>query len=422
MSTTNSEMLQEPLETTKVKIHRAQRPEQTPARPPLSRGTLWLMTIATGVVVGNNYYNQPLLGLMARDFGVSEGRISNIAMLTQVGFALGLLLIVPLGDMLRRRRLILIDFGLIILSLIGMTIAPSVGWLFLASFMVGFTSVLPQLFVPMAAELAAKEKQSAAIGMVMSGLLLGILLSRVVSGVVGDLWGWKVRYYIATGAMVLLAGLIALKLPEVHPSFKGSYGSLMRSLVHLTRTQPVLRLAAFRGAMGFAAFSAFWTTLVFHLEEAPFHAGAAVAGSFGIIGAVGALAAALVGRVARKVTPSKIISSAIVMLILSWGIFYIGGYTYIGLIIGVILLDLGLQSMHILNQSSFFALNLGANNRLNTVYMFSYFIGGAAGTYLAAQAWKYGHWNGVVAIGTAFTVLALVAHLVYGRRVVARKG
>ena len=397
-------------------MHHEHHNEQGKARPPLSRGTLWLMTIATGIVVGNNYYNQPLLGLMARDFGVSEGRISNIAMLTQVGFALGLLFIVPLGDMLKRKRLILIDFGLIVLSLIGMTVAPTVGWLFLASFMIGFTSVLPQLFVPMAAELAAKEKQSAAIGMVMSGLLLGILLSRVVSGFVGDIWGWKMMYYIATGCMVLLAGLIAWKLPEVHPSFKGSYGSLMKSLLHLTRTQPVLRLAAFRGAMGFASFSAFWTTLVFHLEDAPFHAGAAVAGSFGIIGAVGALAAALVGRVAKKINPFSIVLSAIAMLGMSWAMFYFGGYTYAGLIIGVVLLDLGLQSMHIMNQSSFFALNLGANNRLNTVYMFSYFIGGSAGTWLAAQAWKHAQWNGAVLVGFSFTLLALAAHLVYGRR------
>lgn len=397
-------------------MHHEHHNEQGRARPPLSRGTLWLMTIATGIVVGNNYYNQPLLGLMARDFGVSEGRISNIAMLTQVGFALGLLFIVPLGDMLKRKRLILIDFGLIVLSLIGMTVAPTVGWLFLASFMIGFTSVLPQLFVPMAAELAAKEKQSAAIGMVMSGLLLGILLSRVVSGFVGDIWGWKMMYYIATGCMVLLAGLIAWKLPEVHPSFKGSYGSLMKSLLHLTRTQPVLRLAAFRGAMGFASFSAFWTTLVFHLEDAPFHAGAAVAGSFGIIGAVGALAAALVGRVAKKINPFSIVLSAIAMLGMSWAMFYFGGYTYAGLIIGVVLLDLGLQSMHIMNQSSFFALNLGANNRLNTVYMFSYFIGGSAGTWLAAQAWKHAQWNGAVLVGFSFTLLALAAHLVYGRR------
>lgn len=387
-----------------------------PAKPPLTRGVLWLMTIATGVVVGNNYYNQPLLGLMARDFGVSEGRISNIAMLTQVGFAFGLLFIVPLGDMLRRKRLIIAAFGGIIISLMGMTMAPSVAVLFAASFMVGFTSVLPQLFVPMAAELAAKEKQSAAIGMVMSGLLLGILLSRVVSGVVGDLWGWKMMYYIATVAMVLLAGLLAVKLPEVHPTFKGSYGSLMKSLWHLTRTQPVLRLAAFRGAMGFAGFSVFWTTLVFHLEEAPFHAGPAVAGSFGIIGAVGALAAAVVGRMAGRVSAFNIILYALLLLLLSWIVFYMGGYTYMGLIIGVILLDLGLQSMHIMNQSSFFALNLGANNRLNTVYMFSYFIGGSAGTYLAAQAWKQAQWNGVVLVGLGFTVLGLAAHLLYAKK------
>ena len=416
MNTNDTEVITARAKKTVLKMHHEHHNEQGKARPPLSRGTLWLMTIATGIVVGNNYYNQPLLGLMARDFGVSEGRISNIAMLTQVGFALGLLFIVPLGDMLKRKRLILIDFGLIVLSLIGMTVAPTVGWLFLASFMIGFTSVLPQLFVPMAAELAAKEKQSAAIGMVMSGLLLGILLSRVVSGFVGDIWGWKMMYYIATGCMVLLAGLIAWKLPEVHPSFKGSYGSLMKSLLHLTRTQPVLRLAAFRGAMGFASFSAFWTTLVFHLEDAPFHAGAAVAGSFGIIGAVGALAAALVGRVAKKINPFSIVLSAIAMLGMSWAMFYFGGYTYAGLIIGVVLLDLGLQSMHIMNQSSFFALNLGANNRLNTVYMFSYFIGGSAGTWLAAQAWKHAQWNGAVLVGFSFTLLALAAHLVYGRR------
>lgn len=233
----------------------------------------------------------------------------------------------------------------------------------------------------------------------MSGLLLGILLSRVISGFVGDLWGWKAMFYIATVCMVALAVLVAVKLPEVPPHFKGSYRSLMQSLLQLTRTQPVLRLAAFRGAMGFAGFSVFWTTLVFHLENAPFHAGAAIAGSFGIIGAVGALAAAVVGRVAKSVEPFRIILYAVLMLTASWGIFYIGGYTYIGLVHGVILLDLGLQSMHIMNQSSFFSLGLGAANRLNTVYMVSYFMGGAAGTWLAAKAWKYAQWDGVVAAG-----------------------
>ncbi|WP_242626701.1 MFS transporter [Pseudobacter ginsenosidimutans] len=386
------------------------------SKPALTKSTLWLMTIATGMIVANNYYNQPLLGLMARDFGVPESRISNIAMLTQIGYAMGLLLLVPLGDRLERRKLILWDMVAIIISLAGMMLAPSVEWLFAASFLVGFTSIAPQLFVPMAAELAPKEKQSSAIGMVMSGLLVGILLSRVLSGFVGEFLGWKAMYGIAIGFMLVLGILIWRSLPEVQPNFAGSYGELMRSLVFLTRTQPVLRVAAFRGATAFAGFSAFWTTLVFHLEEAPFHAGPSVAGSFGIIGAAGALAAAVVGRIAAKTTAYRIILFAILIMLLSWGIFYVGGYTYIGLIIGIILIDLGLQSMHIMNQSSFFALRLNANNRLNTVYMVSYFIGGSTGTFVGAQAWKYYQWPGVVATGTVFCLLTLLVHLFFARK------
>lgn len=388
-------------------------PETIHEKPALTRGTLWLMTIATGMIVANNYYNQPLLGLMARDFGVAESRISNIAMLTQIGYAMGLLLLVPLGDRLKRRRLILWDMGFIVLALAGMILAPTIEWLFVASFMVGFSSIAPQLFVPMAAELASKEKQSAAIGTVMSGLLVGILLSRVVSGFVGEYLGWKAMYMIAIGCMLVLGILLHRRLPELHPGFSGSYAELMRSLIFLTRTQPVLRLAAFRGATAFAGFSAFWTTLVFHLEEAPFHAGPSVAGSFGIIGAVGALAAAVVGRIAARTTPYRIILYAVLTMLASWGAFYAGGYTYTGLIIGIILIDLGLQSMHIMNQSSFFALRLNAGNRLNTVYMVSYFIGGSTGTFLGAQAWKYYQWDGVVVTGVCFSVLTLAAHLIF---------
>ncbi|HVK49802.1 MAG TPA: MFS transporter [Pseudobacter sp.] len=388
-------------------------PETIHEKPALTRGTLWLMTIATGMIVANNYYNQPLLGLMARDFGVAESRISNIAMLTQIGYAMGLLLLVPLGDRLKRRRLILWDMGFIVLALAGMILAPTIEWLFVASFMVGFSSIAPQLFVPMAAELASKEKQSAAIGTVMSGLLVGILLSRVVSGFVGEYLGWKAMYMIAIGCMLVLGILLHRRLPELHPGFSGSYGELMRSLIFLTRTQPVLRLAAFRGATAFAGFSAFWTTLVFHLEEAPFHAGPSVAGSFGIIGAAGALAAAVVGRIAARTTPYRIILYAVLTMLASWGVFYGGGYTYTGLIIGIILIDLGLQSMHIMNQSSFFALRLNAGNRLNTVYMVSYFTGGSTGTFLGAQAWKYYQWNGVVVTGVCFSVLTLAAHLIF---------
>jgi predicted MFS family arabinose efflux permease len=411
----NSEVLLEPEQQEKIIVEQKINPFTAKVTPVLTGSTLWLMTITTGVVVGNNYYNQPLLGLMAKDFRVTESQISFIAMLTQIGFALGLLFIVPLGDMMRRKKLILSTFFLMTLSLLAMPIAPNLNFLYVASFLVGFTSVVPQMFVPMAAEMATPEKRNPAIGMVMSGLLLGILLSRVVAGFVGEIWGWKMIYYIAAAVMIILAILIKIKLPDIHPSFKGNYSNLMKSLVHLTKTQPVLRLAAFRGALSFAGFSAFWIALVFHLEEAPFHAGSSVAGLFGLVGAVGALAAALVGKVARRISPFNIVLTATILLLVSWIIFYFGGYTYIGLIAGVILLDLGLQSIHIMNQSVFFALNLGASNRLNTVYMFSYFVGGSLGTFLAAQAWKYYQWNGIIGVGIICTLLVLGAHIIYGK-------
>ncbi len=193
------------------------------SKPALTRSTLWLMTIAIGMIVANNYYNQPLLGPDGKGFwNVPESRISNIAMLTQIGYAVGLLLVVPLGDLLKRRKLILWDIACIIVSLAGMMLAPTVEWLFAASFLVGFTSIAPQLFVPMAAELASKEKQSAAIGMVMSGLLVGILLSRVLSGFVGEYLGWKAMYGIAMGFMLILGTLIYRSLPELSPDLTQS--------------------------------------------------------------------------------------------------------------------------------------------------------------------------------------------------------
>lgn len=389
---------------------------ETESKPTLTRGLLWLMTITTGIVVGNNYYNQPLLGLMAKDFAVTATQISMIAMLTQIGFALGLLFIVPLGDMVRRKKLILYIFVAMILSLFGMVLAPNLPLIYVASFLIGFSSVVPQMFVPLTAELATDEKRSAAIGVVMSGLLLGILLSRVIAGFMGELWGWKMIYYMAIAAMFILMTLLAIKLPDVKPNFTGSYGQLMRSIAHFVRTQPVLRLAAFRGAMAFAGFSGLWIALVFHLEKEPFNAGASVAGAFGVVGAAGALAASMVSKVQKRIPLHNVISISIYMMIISWIIFFIAGYTYIGLTIGVILLDLGLQSSHISNQSSFFALNIGATNRLNTVYMFSYFVGGSFGTYIASQASKYFQWEGVVGLGFFCTFLVLFAHIRFGKK------
>lgn len=383
----------------------------------ISRTVIWLMTIISGLVVANIYYNQPLLSLISADLQVSEAAAGKISVLTQLGYAAGLLLIVPLGDKFFRKKLILIDLLLVFLSLLWMTFGNELWMLYIASLLIGVTSVIPQLFIPIAAELSTDKQKSSNIGLVMSGLLLGILLSRFIGGIVGEIWGWRSMFGIAAGIMIFVWVAVYTKLPEIHPNFKGSYGELMKSVFHLAKTQPVLRLASFRGAMAFGSLCALFTTLVFHMEKPPFNAGSSIVGSFGLAGAAGALAAARVGKLQKIFDLNRIIIYALSVLLISWGFTYFAGETYWGLIVGVVLIDLGVQSAHIMNQTDFFLIKSTAVNRLNTVYMVSYFIGGSLGTWLASVAWQHYQWGGVCFVGTAMGILALTAHLLFSRKI-----
>ncbi|TPE43406.1 MFS transporter [Pontibacter mangrovi] len=374
------------------------------------------MTVASGMVIANNYYNQPLLVKIADTFQVSESSAGMVAMLAQVGYAIGLLLILPLGDMLRRKRLILTDFVLIILSLLLAAFSPNIYTLMAASLLIGASCVVPQLFVPLAAHLAKPEERGKAVGTVMSGLLVGILFSRTLSGFIGEYLGWRAVYLMAAGLMVLLWVAIYFLLPEVHPSFSGSYKRLMKSLVDLFRQEPKLRLAAARGAFSFACFGGFWTTLVFLLEGPPFFKGSDVAGAFGLVGAGGAIMASVMGRLSDRYDTHYIQLATLAMILLSYVVFGFFGYSMVGLVVGVVLLDLGLQGSHISNQAIIFSLYPEARNRLNTVYMFTYFLGGATGTLLATHAWQLWGWNGVVLVGLVFSALALGVHLLFSRK------
>lgn len=382
----------------------------------LSKSILWLMAIGAGLVVANNYYNQPLLGVIAKELGESESATSKVAMFTQMGYAAGLLLIIPLGDMFRRKKIILIDFFFIILSLVVFSLSKSLIVMLAASFCIGLTSVVPQIFVPIAAQLSRPEEKGRNVGIVMSGLLIGILGSRVFSGVVGEYLGWRNVFFIAAGLMIILAVLIAWMLPNMQPTFKGTYGQLMGSVIRYARSIPSLQLASLRGALGFASFSAFWTTLTFRLQEAPYFQGSDVAGSLGLFGIAGALAATLVGQASGKVNKNKLIAIATFLMIVSWGVFGMGDSTYIGIIVGIILLDMGLQAMHVTNQTIVLSSQPEAANRLNTVYMVSYFIGGSIGTFVGGKAWGAYGWNGVVFTGAFFVSLCLVVHLIISRK------
>jgi len=378
--------------------------------PELTPVTLWIMTIATGLVVANLYYNQPLLEDIARTFHCSRGKAGQVSMLTQIGYASGMLFLAPLADMFKRKRLMVIIFAFIVLSSLLTALAPNINILIFASFLLGASSMIPQLLVPMAAHLAKPHERGKKIGVIMSGLLIGILLSRTFAGYIGEFFGWRMVFYAATGIMLIMWMLIWHFLPEVEPDYKGSYKNLMISLIHLVKQEPKLRLAAFRGALCFACFSAFWTTIVFLLKQ-NFDMGSGVAGEFGLVGAFGALAAGLMGRLSDKMDAYKLSGFTILLIIISFVIFYFSAHSIPGLILGVIILDMGVQATHISNQSIIFTLKPEARNRINTVYMVSYFIGGSLGTLFATQLWKNYQWNGVCFIGIGLSAFTLFIHL-----------
>jgi len=379
----------------------------------INKLTLWVMTVATGLVVANIYYSQPLLDDIAHTYHISNGEAGNIAMLTQIGYAMGMLLLVPLGDMLKRKKLIMVDFALIILSLLLAAFAPTFPVMMIASFLIGFTSIIPQLVIPMAAHLSKPNERGKTVGFVMSGLLIGILLSRTISGFVGARFGWHTMFMVAAGLMLILWIIIYFLFPEIEPQYKGNYKSLMLSLITLIRKEPLLRLASLRGALCYACFGAFWTTLVFLLGQPQFNMGSEEAGLFGLVGAFGALGAVFMGRISDRTNPYTVTIFSILLVIVSYIVFSISEKSLAGLIIGVILLDLGVQATHISNQTTIFSLSAEARNRLNTVYMVTYFLGGAMGTFLASRAWNKWHWFGVTIIGLVLSVAALLVHFSY---------
>jgi predicted MFS family arabinose efflux permease len=386
------------------------------AKPQLDTALVWLMALTCGLVVANIYYNQPLLAAIGRTFHISDSRASLIATATQVGYTLGMLLVVPLGDMLERKRLMLWMLLGAALCLGAAAVAPTFALLAGASILLGICSAVPQLLLPMAAHLAPEADRGRIVGRIMSGLLIGILLSRTVSGYVGAHLGWRTVFEGAAGVMLALAALLAWRLPQDQPHFEGTYASLMQSLGTLVRELPPLRRSALVGASIFAAFSVFWTTLAFYLESPAYGYGSDVAGFFGLVGAVGALAAPLAGGLADRRGARYAITAGIVLALASYLLLGLAGGWLAGLVLGVILLDVGVQSAHISNQTLVFSLRPEARSRLNTVYMTGYFTGGSLGSVVGGVAWMHFGWLGVCAVGAAFVALALVIHRSYGRQ------
>ncbi|WP_203141484.1 MFS transporter [Marinobacter mangrovi] len=376
---------------------------ENPAVPSLRPNDLltFVMAVACGLAVANIYYAQPLLDTLARDFDISRGTAGIIITMTQLGYAAGLMLLVPLGDLLERRRLITVITGVTVLSLIGMALAPTSGLFILAALITGITAVVAQILVPFAAHMASDAERGRVVGRVMTGLLLGILLARVVSGGIADLLGWRTVYWIGAGIMLLQALALRRLLPEEPPQSKMPYGRLLLSVITLMQEEALLRRRIIYGALGFASFSAFWTTIPFLLAQAPYHYPDSVIGLFGLLGVAGALCANLAGSLHDK-GYSRIGTGLFQALMgLSFVLMAVMPESLTAIIIGIIVLDLGVQGNQILNQSAIYQIRPEARSRITTAYMTCYFLGGAAGSAGAAYLFQFAGWTGACALGMA---------------------
>ncbi|KAE8760651.1 MULTISPECIES: MFS transporter [Paraburkholderia] len=384
----------------------------TPASADRSlRGLLLLLATIAGVAVANIYYNQPLLDNFRQSFPNSASWVGAVPAVTQLGYAAGMLLLAPLGDRFDRRLLILLQIVGMCVALVLASTAPTLSVLIVASLAIGVLSTIAQQAVPFAAELAPASQRGHAVGTVMSGLLLGILLARTAAGIVAEYFGWRAVFGASVVALLVLAAVIIMRLPKSKPTSTLPYGKLLVSMWHLVVEHRALREASLTGAAMFAAFSIFWSVLALLLAGAPFHLGPQAAGLFGIVGAAGAMAAPLAGKFSDRRGPRAIITVSIVLVAISFVVFALSAKSIAGLVIGVIILDIGVQAAQISNQSRIYALKPEARSRVNTVYMVAYFIGGAVGSGVGAAVWPAFGWVGVSVAGVGFAALAAWNHL-----------
>lgn len=374
----------------------------------LSPALILLMSVATGLAVASNYYAQPLLDTIARAFNLSASSAGFIVTAAQLGYAAGLLFLVPLGDMFERRMLIV---SMTLLAAGGMLItasSQSLTMMIIGTALTGLFSVVAQILVPLAATLASPEKRGKVVGTIMSGLLLGILLARTVAGLLASLGGWRTVYWVASVLMVVMALALWRGLPKVKQENHLNYPQLLASVFSLFTKDKLLRTRALLGCFTFANFSILWTSMAFLLAAPPFNYSEGVIGLFGLAGAAGALGARPAGGLADKGKSHMTTTAGLVLLLLSWAAIWYGHVSVLALIVGILVLDLTVQGVHITNQTVIYRVKPEARNRLTAGYMTSYFIGGAAGSLISASAWQHAGWTGVCAIGAIMAILNLL--------------
>jgi len=374
----------------------------------ISRGLVLLLALATGAAAANLYYAQPLLDTLAHDFGVSKGTGGLLVTVSQIGYGLGLAFVVPLGDLHERRRLITGTLLITTTALVVVAVSPSFVVFAAAIAIVGLSSVVAQVIVPMVSTLAADNERGRIVGTVMSGLLIGILLARTVSGLIAGLVGWRAVFWLAAVLMLVLCATLRRALPRIAPTTTTPYLGLLRSVLSLVASEPVLRQRMVLGALAFGCFSTLWTPLSYLLAGPPYHYGNATIGLFGLVGVAGAGAATLAGRLADRGRVKHTTTATVLIVLVSWAILAAGRHSLAALIIGIAVLDLGVQGLHISNQNAIYALVPEARSRLTTAYMVAYFLGGALFSALASAIYANDGWAGDCVLGALIAGAALI--------------
>jgi len=365
------------------------------------------LSTAAGVGVANLFYNQPLLDQMTTDMQASPASIGLVPSLTQAGYAIGILLVVPLGDMISRRKLIMISAALTSLILFGTAFSTGLSSLLVLSAWLGLSNMTPQLLLPLAAQMAAPGKRGQVVGMMLSGIFAGVLLSRTVAGFVGEAWGWR---YLFMGAAIVQASVLLMlyrTLPHNRPTYTGRYFDLLKTIVQLLRDQPVLREACLFGATLFGAFMVFWSSLIHLMSSEPFNLGPDAVGIYGIVGVGAAVLSPIAGKMADRGHARSFAASMVVLAIISFGILWKWQTSLIGIGIGVLALDLGVQLAHVANQSRILHGAPEAQSRIQTAYMTAYFGGGGMGAAIGTVAWQSYGWTGVCIAGAALLCIPL---------------
>ena len=375
----------------------------------LTRSMVVLLAVACGASVANMYYAQPLLHTIGADLHTGSGTAGLIVTLSQIGYAAGLGLLVPVGDIAPRRRLVPAVLVLTAVALALSAAATGIAMLIVLAFFVGIGSVGAQMLIPLAASLAGEEARGRVVGTVMSGLLIGILLARTVSGVVAGASSWRVVYGVAAGGSLVFAAVLARELPVERARQHLPYPKLLASTIEVFRNDRVLRRRSLYGALGMAGFSIFWTTLAFLLAGPPFRYGETVIGLFGLAGAAGALCATFAGRFADRGWAPWATRTFAGVTLLSWLPIWAGRHNVGFLILGVVLLDIGTQGTQVTNQSVMYSAGGHDRSRANAAYMVCYFAGGAAGSAAAAALYSLDGWSAVSGLGAGVAVIGFIA-------------